>query len=53
MGQNSDFDNFAETHGIVSHELISGPSLELTPEFCRMALDDFERFLIEANRVNL
>ena len=53
VGQNSDFDNFAEAHGIVSHELISGPSLELTPEFCRKALDDFERFLIEANRVNL
>ena len=53
VGQISDFDNFAEKHGIISHELISGPSLELTPEFCRTALDDFERLLIEANRVNL
>ena len=53
VGQNSDFDNFAEKQGIISHELISGPSLELTPEFCRTALDDFERLLIEANRVNL
>ena len=52
-GENSKFDSFAEKHGIVSYELISGPSLYLTPEFCRMALDDFEQLLTEANQVNL
>ena len=52
-GGNSEFDRFVEKHGIVSYELISGPSINLTPEFCRTALDDFEQLLTEANQANL
>ena len=38
---------------IVTDARLSGEFLELTPEFCKSALDDFQQFLVEANQVNM
>lgn len=52
-GGDTSFDQFIEEHGLVSDRRIERPYLELTPDFCQMALDDFKQFLFKAHQVNM